>query len=159
MIDLKTTKTYTIADNNTIKNILNDAFKQAIDKFITIESQHTKISKKEYNDVTLILINCQERQLDHYENDIHHELKNQLINLLKLDDNEYVQFGDVKHAYNIGNNCEYPIQIITKDEIINFGRLKSNTDICCNIKHISVADNNGQSLSNKRIELHATHRI
>ena len=46
MIDLKTTKTYTIADNNTIKNILNDAFKQAIDEFITIESQHTKISKK-----------------------------------------------------------------------------------------------------------------
>ena len=157
MIDLKTTKTYTIADNNTIKNILNDAFKQAINEFITIESQHTKISKKEYNDVTLIFIDCWERQLDHYQDDIHRGLKNQLVNLLKLDDDEYVQFGDVKHAHNIGNNCEYPIQIVTKNEIINFGRLKSNTDIFCNIKHISVADNNGQSLSNKRIELHATH--
>lgn len=154
MIDLKTTKTYTVADNNTIKNILNNAFKQAVDEFIAIESQHTKISKKEYNDITLILIDCGEPQLDHYQNDVHRELKNQLANLLKLDDDEYVQFGDVKHAYNIGNNCEYPIQIVTKDQIIDFGRLHSNTDIYCNIKHISVADNDGQRL-NKRIQLHA----
>ena len=155
MINLKTTKTYTVADNDTIKSILSNAFKQTVDEFITIESQHTNISKKEYNDVTLILINCQERQLDHYENDIHRGLKNQLINLLKLDDNEYVQFGDVKHAYNIGNNCEYPIQIVTKDQIIDFGRLKSNTDIYCNRKHISLADNDGQNINNKRIQLHA----
>ena len=70
-------------------------------------------------------------------------------------DNECVQFGDVKHAYNIGNNCEYPIQIVTKDQIIDFGRLKSNTDICRNIKHISVADNDGQNINNKRIQLNA----
>ena len=158
MIDLKTTKTYTVADNNTIKNILNNAFKQAVDEFIAIESQHTKISKKEYTDITLILIDCGEPQLDHYQNDVHRELKNQLANLLKLDDDEYVQFGDVKHAYNIGNNCEYPIQIVTKDEIINFGRLKSNTDIYCNRKYINVADNNSQPLNTKSVKLCAENR-
>ena len=158
MIDLKTTKTYTVADNNTIKNILNNAFKQAVDEFIAIESQHTKISKKEYNDITLILIDCGEPQLDHYQNDVHRGLKNQLANLLKLDDDEYVQFGDVKHAYNIGNNCEYPIQIVTKDEIINFGRLKSNTDIYCNRKYINVADNSNQPLNTKSVKLCAENR-
>ena len=59
MIDLKTTKTYIVADNNTIKPILSNAFKQAVDEFVTIESQHTKISKKEHSDLTLILIDCQ----------------------------------------------------------------------------------------------------
>lgn len=158
MIDLKTTKTYTVADNDTVKNILNDAFKQAIDEFITIESQHTKISKKEYNDITRILIDCGEHQLDHYENDVHHRLKSQLANLLKIDDDEYIQFGDVKHAYNIGNNCKYPIQIVTKDEIIDFGRLKSNTDIYCNRKYISVADNDDQPLNTKSVKLCAKDR-
>ena len=154
MIDLKTTKTHTIADNDTVKSILGDAFKQAIDVFVAIVHLHENISKKEHGDSTLIFINCPERQLDHYQDDFHNELKNQLNNLLKLDDNEYVQFGDVTHAHGIGNNCEYPIQIVTKDQIIDFGRLHSNTDIYCNIKHISVADNDDQRL-NKRIQLHA----
>ena len=155
MINLKTTKTHTIADNDTVKSILDNAFKQTIDVFIAIVGLHKNISKKEHSDSTQIFINCSERLLDYYQDDFHNELKNQLINLLKLDDNEYVQFGDVKHAYNIGNNCEYPIQIVTKDQIIDFGRLKSNTDICRNIKHISVADNDGQNINNKRIQLNA----
>ena len=154
MINLKTTKTHTIADNDTVKSILDNAFKQTIDVFIAIVGLHKNISRKEHSDSTQIFINCSERLLDYYQDDFHNELKNQLINLLKLDDNEYVQFGDVKHAYNIGNNCEYPIQIVTKDQIIDFGRLKSNTDVCRNIKHISVADNDGQNISNKRIQLH-----
>ena len=154
MINLKTTKTHTIADNDTVKSILGDAFEQTIDVFIAIVGLHKKISRKEHSDSTQIFINCSERLLDYYQDDFHNELKNQLINLLKLDDNEYVQFGDVKHAYNIGNNCEYPIQIVTKDQIIDFGRLHSNTDVYCNIKHISVADNDDQRL-NKRIQLHA----
>ena len=158
MINLKTTKTYTVADNDTIKPILSNAFKQTVDEFITIESQHTKISKKEHNDLTLILINCREHQLNHYEDNVHRGLKNQLANLLKLDDGEYVQLGDVKHAYNIGNNCEYPIQIVTKDEIINFGQLKSNTDIYCNRKYINVADNNNQPLNTKSVKLCAENR-
>lgn len=155
MINLKTTKTHTIADNDTVKSILDNAFKQTIDVFIAIVGLHKNISRKEHSDSTQIFINCSERLLDYYQDDFHNELKNQLINLLKLDDNEYVQFGDVKHAYNIGNNCEYPIQIVTKDQIIDFGRLKSNTDICRNIKHISVADNDGQNINNKRIQLNA----
>lgn len=158
MINLKTTKTYTVADNNTIKPILSNAFKQAVDEFVTIESQHTKISKKEHSDLTLILIDCREHQLDRYEDHVHRGLKNQLANLLKLDDDEYIQFGDVKHAYNIGNNCEYPIQIVTKDEIINFGRLKSNTDIYCNRKYINVADNDNQPLNTKSVKLCAENR-
>ena len=97
-------------------------------------------------------------QLDRYEDYVHRGLKNQLANLLKLDDDEYIQFGDVKHAYNIGNNCEYPIQIVTKDEIINFGRLKSNTDIYCNRKYINVADNDNQPLDTKRVKLCAENR-
>jgi len=155
MINLKTTKTHTIADNDTVKSILDNVFKQTIDVFIAIVGLHKNISRKEHSDSTQIFINCSERLLDYYQDDFHNELKNQLINLLKLDDNEYVQFGDVKHAYNIGNNCEYPIQIVTKDQIIDFGRLKSNTDICRNIKHISVADNDGQNINNKRIQLNA----
>ena len=155
MINLKTTKTHTIAYNDTVKSILDNAFKQTIDVFIAIVGLHKNISRKEHSDSTQIFINCSERLLDYYQDDFHNELKNQLINLLKLDDNEYVQFGDVKHAYNIGNNCEYPIQIVTKDQIIDFGRLKSNTDICRNIKHISVADNDGQNINNKRIQLNA----
>ena len=155
MINLKTTKTHTIANNDTVKSILDNAFKQTIDVFIAIVGLHKNISRKEHSDSTQIFINCSERLLDYYQDDFHNELKNQLINLLKLDDNEYVQFGDVKHAYNIGNNCEYPIQIVTKDQIIDFGRLKSNTDICRNIKHISVADNDGQNINNKRIQLNA----
>ena len=155
MINLKTTKTHTIADNDTVKSILDNAFKQTIDVFIAIVGLHKNISRKEHSDSTQIFINCSERLLDYYQDDFHNELKNQLINLLKLDDNEYVQFGDVKHAYNIGNNCEYPIQIVTKNQIIDFGRLKSNTDICRNIKHISVADNDGQNINNKRIQLNA----
>ena len=35
MIDLKTTKTHTTADNNTIESILGDAFEQTTDAFIT----------------------------------------------------------------------------------------------------------------------------
>lgn len=154
MIDLKTTKTHTIADDDTVKSILGNAFKQAIDVFVAIVGLHKNISRKEHGDSTHIFINCSERLLDNYQDDFHNELKNQLSNLLELDDNEYVQFGDVKHAHNIGNNCEYPIQIITKDQIIDFGQLHSNTDIYCNIKHISVADNDSQRL-NKRIQLHA----
>ena len=40
MIDLKTTKTHTIADNDTVKSILGDAFKQAIDVFVAIVHLH-----------------------------------------------------------------------------------------------------------------------
>ena len=155
MINLKTTKTHTIADNDTVKSILDNAFKQTIDVFIAIVGLHKNISRKEHSDSTQIFINCSERLLDHYQDDFHNELKNQLNNLLELNDDEYVQFGDVKHAYNIGNNCEYPIQIVTKDQIIDFRRLKSNTDIYCNRKHISLADNDGQNINNKRIQLHA----
>lgn len=154
MIDLKTTKTHTIADNDTVKSILGDAFEQTIDVFVAIVHLHKNISRKQHSDITHIFINCSERLLDHYQNEFHNELKNQLDNLLKLDNDEYIQFGDVKHAHNIGNNCEYPIQIVTKDQIIDFGRLHSNTDVYCNIKHISVADNDDQRL-NKRIQLHA----
>ena len=155
MINLKTTKTHTIADNDTVKSILDNAFKQTIDVFIAIVGLHKNISRKEHSDSTQIFINCSERLLDHYQDDFHNELKNQLDNLLKLDNDEYIQFGDVKHAYNIGNNCEYPIQIVTKDQIIDFGRSKSNTDIYCNRKHISLADNDSQNINNKRIQLHA----
>ena len=155
MINLKTTKTHTIADNDTVKSILDNAFKQTIDVFIAIVGLHKNISRKEHSDSTQIFINCSERLLDYYQDDFHNELKNQLNNLLELNGDKYVQFGNVKHAYNIGNNCEYPIQIVTKDQIIDFGRLKSNTDICRNIKHISVADNDGQNINNKRIQLNA----
>ena len=158
MINLKTTKTHTIADNDTVKSILDNAFKQTIDIFITIVGLHKNISRKEHSDSTQIFINCSERLLDYYQDDFHNKLKNQLNNLLELNDDEYVQFGDVKHAYNIGNNCEYPIQIVTKDEIINFGRLKSNTDIYCNRKYINVADNNSQPLNTKSVKLCAENR-
>lgn len=157
MIDLKTTKTHTTADNNTIESILGDAFEQATDAFIT--NTHETISRKEHSEIIELVINCPQHQLDDYQDDFHNELKNQLAKQLKLNNDEYIQFGNVNHLYNIGNNCQYPIQIVTKDEIINFGRLNSNTDIYCNIKHISVADNNGQGLNNKRIELHASYRI
>ena len=155
MINLKTTKTYTVADNDTVKSILIDAFEQTIDVFVAIVRLRKNISRKEHSDSTQIFINCPERLLDYYQDDFHNELKNQLNNLLELNNDEYVQFGDVKHAYNIGNNCEYPIQIVTKDQIIDFGRLKSNTDIYCNRKHISLADNDGQNINNKRVQLNA----
>ena len=73
--------------------------------------------------------------------------KKQLPINLQLKDDEYVQFGDITHTHSIGNNCEYPVQIVTKDQIINFGRSHSNHSVYCNAKNISVADNNDQTLN------------
>lgn len=156
MINLKARKAHTIADNDTIESILSDAFEQTVDAFITKESSSTDISREEFKDVTLLHIQCFERQLDYYRNNFHNELKNQLAKRLELTDNEYIQFGDVKHAHYIGNNCEYPIKIVTETEIIDFGKLHSITDIHCNMKYIRVADNDNQDLSPKCIKLVAT---
>ena len=153
MIDIKTTKTYTVANNDTVKSILSNAFKETIDAFVITVSSQKKISRKEFDKTTRLLINGYENQLDNYQKNFHNKLKNQLSNQLRLTNDEYIQFGDVKHANGIGNNCEYPIQIVTKDEIIDFGKLHSNTDIFCNIKHIRVADNDNQDLDTKRVKL------
>ena len=51
-----------------------------------------------------------------------------------------------------------PIKIVTETEIIDFGKLHSNTDIYCNMKYIRVADNDNQNLSTKCIKLGATLR-
>lgn len=158
MINLKTRKTYTIADNDTIESILGDAFKQTVDAFITKVSSLTDISREECKDITLLNIECFERQLDHYRDEFHDELKNQLTKRLKLTSDEYIQFGEVKHAHGIGNNCEYPIKIVTETEIIDFGKLHSITDIYCNMKYIRVADNDNQDLSPKCVKLVATLR-
>lgn len=158
MINLKARKTHTIADNDTVESILGDAFKQTVDAFITKVSSSTDISREEFKDVTLLRIECYERQLDYYQSNLHNELKNQLAKRLELTDDEYIQFGKVKHAYGIGNNCEYPIKIVTETEIIDFGKLHSNTDIHCNMKYIRVADNDNHDLSTKCIKLEATLR-
>lgn len=51
MIDLKTTKTHTLADNDTIKSILGDAFEQTIDVFVAIVRLRKTFQKK--NTVTV----------------------------------------------------------------------------------------------------------
>lgn len=158
MINLKARKTHTIADNDTVESILGDAFKQTVDAFITKVSSSTDISREEFKDVTLLRIECFEGQLDHYRDEFHKELKNQLTNRLELTDHEYIQFGEVKHAHGIGNNCEYPIKIVTKTEIIDFGKLHSIKDIYCNMKYIRVADNDNQDLSPKCVKLVAALR-
>lgn len=154
MINLKARKTHTIADNNTIESILGNAFKQTVDVFITKVSS----SREEFKDITLLSIECFERQLDYYRDEFHNELTNQLAKCLELTNDEYIQFGEVKHAHGIGNNCEYPIKIVTETEIIDFGKLHSITDIYCNMKYIRVADNDNQDLSQKCIKLVATLR-
>lgn len=154
MINLKPRKTYTIADNDTIESILGDAFKQTVDVFIAKVSS----SREEFKDLTLLSIECFERQLDHYRDEFHNELTNQLTKRLELTDHEYIQFGEVKHAHGIGNNCEYPIKIVTETEIIDFGKLHSITDIHCNMKYIRVADNDNQDLNPKCVKLVATLR-
>ena len=162
MINLKTRKTRTVADNRTVESILGDAFKQTVNAFITTEGALTNILKEDLRedslDITRLRIDCYERQLDYYQNYFHNELKNQLAKRLELTDSEYIQFGKVKHAYGIGNNCEYPIKIVTETEIIDFGKLHSNTDIHCNMKYIRVADNDNHDLSTKCIKLEATLR-
>lgn len=154
MINLKPRKTYTIADSDTIESILSDAFKQTVEVFIAKVSS----SREEFKDITLLSIECFERQLDYYRDEFHNELTNQLAKRLELTNNEYIQFGEVKHAHGIGNNCEYPIKIVTETEIIDFGKLHSITDIYCNMKYIRVADNDNQNLSPKCIKLVATLR-
>ena len=160
MINLKARKAHTIADNRTVESILGDAFKQTIDTFIKNEGALTNISRGDLREdslnITRLHIECYERQLDYYQSNFHNELKNQLIKRLELTDDEYIQFGKVKHAYGIGNNCEYPIKIVTETEIIDFGKLHSNTDIHCNMKYIRVADNDNHDLSTKCIKLEAT---
>lgn len=156
MINLKTTKTHTVANNDTVESILSNAFKQTVDAFVANVSALTNVSKEESNDTTLLRIECYKRQLDGYQSRFHNELKNQLAKCLELTDDEYIEFGEVKHAYGIGNNCEYPIKIVTENEIIDFGKLHSNTDIYHNRKYISVADNDNQNLSTKCIKLVAT---
>lgn len=154
MINLKARKAHTIADNDTIESILSDAFKQTVDAFVAKVSS----SREEFKDITLLSIECFERQLDHYRDEFHNELTNQLTKCLELANDEYIQFGEVKHAHGIGNNCEYPIKIVTETEIIDFGKLHSITDIYCNMKYIRVADNDNQDLSPKCIKLVATLR-
>lgn len=154
MINLKARKTHTIADNDTIESILGDAFKQTVEVFIAKVSS----SREEFKDITLLSIECFERQLDYYRDEFHNELTNQLAKCLELTNDEYIQFGEVKHAHGIGNNCEYPIKIVTKTEIIDFGKLHSIKDIYCNMKYIRVADNDNQDLSPKCIKLVATLR-
>lgn len=154
MINLKPRKTYTIADSDTIESILSDAFKQTVEVFIAKVSS----SREEFKDITLLSIECFERQLDYYRDEFHNELTNQLAKRLELTNNEYIQFGEVKHAHGIRNNCEYPIKIVTETEIIDFGKLHSITDIYCNMKYIRVADNDNQDLSPKCIKLVATLR-
>ena len=154
MINLKARKTYTIADSDTIESILSDAFKQTVDVFIAKVSS----SREEFKDITLLSIECFERQLDYYRDEFHNELTNQLAKRLELTNNEYIQFGEVKHAHGIGNNCEYPIKIVTETEIIDFGKLHSIKDIYCNMKYIRVADNDNQDLSPKCVKLVATLR-
>lgn len=162
MINLKARKAHTIADNHTVESILGDAFKQTVDAFITTEGALTTISKEDLRedslDITRLLIECYERQLDYYQSGFHNELKNQLAKRLELTNDEYIEFGEVQHAYGIGNNCEYPIKIVTETEIIDFGKLHSNTDIHCNMKYIRVADNDNHDLSTKCIKLEATLR-
>lgn len=154
MINLKPRKTYTIADNDTIESILGDAFKQTVDVFIKKVSS----SREEFKDVTLLSIECFERQLDYYRDEFHNELTNQLAKRLELTNDEYIQFGEVKHAHGIGNNCEYPVKIVTETEIIDFGKLHSIKDIHCNMKYIRVANNDNQDLSPKCVKLVATLR-
>lgn len=156
MINLKTTKTHTVANNDTVESILSNAFKQTVDAFVANVSALTNVSKEESNDTTLLRIECYKRQLDDYQSRFHNQLKNQLAKCLELTDDEYIEFGEVKHAYGIGNNCEYPIKTVTENEIIDFGKLHSNTDIYHNRKYISVADNDNQNLSTKCIKLVAT---
>ena len=156
MINLKTTKTRTVANNDTVESILSNAFKQTVDAFVVNVNALTKVSREEFNDIKLLRIECYKRQLDNYQSDFHNELKNQLAKCLELTDDEYIEFGEVKHAYGIGNNCEYPIKIVTENEIIDFGKLHSNTDIYHNRKYISIADNDNQNLSTKCIKLVAT---
>lgn len=158
MINLKPRKTYTIADNDTIESILGDAFKQTVDAFVTNVSLWEDISREDFKDITLLSIECFEERLTHYCSEFHNELKNQLAERLELTNHECIQFGDVKHAHGIGNNCEYPIKIVTETEIIDFGKLHSTTDIHCNMKYIRVADNDNQDLSPKCIKLVATLR-
>lgn len=145
MIDLKTTKTHTTADNNTVRDILKAVFTLTINNFITVVN--TTISKSNYDGRKHLIIDCPREQLDDYRLVFHDELKKQLANSLQLMNDEYIQFGDVTHAHGIGNNCEYPIQIITNDQIINFGRSHSNHSMYCNAKNISVADNDNQTLN------------
>ena len=74
MINLKPRKAHTIADNRTVESILWDAFKQTVDAFIAKVSS----SREEFKDITLLSIECFERQLDHYRDEFHNELTNQL---------------------------------------------------------------------------------
>lgn len=105
MINLKTRKTHTIADNDTIESILGDAFKQTVDTFVATEDALTTISREDLRedslDITRLLIECYERQLDYYQSGFHNELKNQLAKRLELTNDEYIEFGEIKHAHGI----------------------------------------------------------
>lgn len=74
MINLKTTKTRTVANNDTVESILSNAFKQTVDAFVANVSALTNVSKEKSNDTALLRIECCKRQLDDYQSRFHNQL-------------------------------------------------------------------------------------